>query len=109
MAPTPEHDESLPTFELEEYKQVLNERHFVMTRYIQAVGLYVTLSGFALNELLKPAPMNRTWLLASLFSVLNVLALVVARQFRNMADRAMQREIYFVNRYHVRQMYPLFW
>jgi len=37
MTPTPERDESLPAFELEEYRQVLDERHFVMTRYIQAM------------------------------------------------------------------------
>ena len=109
MAPTPEREELPPPFELEEYKQVLKERHFIMTRYIQAVGLYVTLSGFALKELVDQVPINRVWLLASLFSVLNILALIVARQFRNMADHTMKREMYFVDRYHVQQMYRLFW
>ncbi len=76
---------------------------------MQAVGLYVTLSGFALRELVEQEPMNRVWLLVALFSALNILAVVVARQFRNMADHTMKREMYFVNRYQVQQTYGLFW
>jgi hypothetical protein len=104
-----EPEKSSSRFELEEYKQVLMERQFVMTRYMQAIGLYVTLSGFALKELADANSLNRVWVLGSLFTVLNIMALFVAREFRNMADRAMRREAYFVDRYHVQQMYTLFW
>src|SRR5688500_2952720 len=58
-------------FELEEYRQVLKERQFIMTRFMQAVGLFVTLSGFALKELIDANPVKRILLLAALFTVLN--------------------------------------
>jgi hypothetical protein len=98
-----------PQFELEEYKQVLIERQFVMSRYMQAVGLYLALSGFALRELLDAKPGLRTWFLAILFSVLNIIALQVARQFRNMAAHAMQREDYLAERYHLARTSQLYW
>jgi hypothetical protein len=101
---------TLPSaFELEEYKQVLKERHFVMTRYMQAVGLYLALSGFALRELSSAQSASQVWLLAVSFTLLNVVAPYAARQFRNMARDAMNRELHFVAQYHVRQMHDLFW
>lgn len=96
-------------FELEEYKQVLNERQFVMTRYMQAVGLYLTLSGFALRELLDAPSSYRVWILSTIFTALNLLAVYAAWEFRNMAHRAMKREVYFVDRYSLQQTQTLFW
>lgn len=102
-------EEASPQFELEEYKQVLLERQFVMSRYMQAVGLYLALSGFALRELLDAKTEPRAYFLAILFSTLNIIAICVARQFRNMADHAMQREHYFAKRHHLAKAYQLFW
>jgi len=111
MEPTSVPESGIPpsAFELEEYIQVLHERQFVMTRYMQAVGLYVTLSGFALKELVGASSANRVWILFILLTVLNVLALFAARQFRNMAHHTMVREMHFVQRYNLQQTYQLFW
>src|ERR1039458_6568058 len=79
-------------FQVEEYKQVLKERHFVMTRFMQAVGLYLTLSGFALNELVQTKAKGRIVLLVALFTTLNVVALYVARKFKGMATHALRSE-----------------
>ncbi len=96
-------------FELEEYKQVLNERQFVMTRYMQAVGLYVTLSGLGLKQLAEASEIPRVWFLALLFTSLNVVASIAARKFRDMANNALEREKDFVKKYQLRQMQDLFW
>lgn len=88
---------------------MLDERQFIMTRYMQALGLYVTLSGFALKELVDSRSTGRVWILVVLLTVVNVLALFATRQFRNMAHHAMLREIHFVQRYNLQQTYKLFW
>ena len=95
-------------FELEEYKQVLCERRFVMTRFMQAVALYLALSAFAAKEMVE-MDVHVASMLEVCFTVLNVLALYVAKHFRRMADQALQRERHFVERFGVRQMYELFW
>ena len=96
-------------FELEEYKQVLRERQFVMKSYMQAVGLYLALSGFALKELLDARSAYRTWILAGAFTLANVLALFAANRFKGMAEHAMNRERFFVERYSLEQTSVLFW
>jgi len=104
-----EKDATKRDFELEEYRQVLEERRFVMTRYMQAVGLYLALAGFAGKELLDARSPGRLWLLAVLLSSLNLMGVWAARRFRSMAERAMLRESYFVEHYGVQQMHLLFW
>jgi hypothetical protein len=96
-------------FQVGEYKQVLKERHFVMTRFMQAVGLYLTLSGFALNELVQTKAKGRIVLLVALFTTLNVVALYVARKFKGMATHALLRERAIVERHNVTQSSTLFW
>jgi len=105
----PERNGLHEAFELEEYKHVLKERRFVMTRYMQALGLYLALSGFALGELSSAKSASQVWLLALSFTLLNIVAPYAAGQFRNMARDAMNRELHFVAQYHVRQMHDLFW
>jgi len=96
-------------FELEEYKQVLEERRFVMTRCMQAIGLYLALSGFAVKQLLDARSPVLLCLLAVILTLLNGVAVWAAGRFRSMATQAMSRESYFVQRYNLQQMHSLFW
>jgi|ERR1035437_1444309 hypothetical protein len=96
-------------FQVEEYRQVLKERHFVMTRFMQAVGLYLTLSGFALNELVQTRSKTRVVVLVTLFTILNAVALYVARKFKDMATHALNRERAIVERHNLSQSSTLFW
>lgn len=110
MAPN-QTPEAMPSeaFQVEEYKQVLNERHFVMTRFMQAVGLYLALSGFALKELVETLAITRVVVLVALLTILNTLAWYVARKFKDMATHALQRERAIVERHNVTQSSTLFW
>jgi hypothetical protein len=96
-------------FEVEEYRQVLQERHFVMTRYMQAIGLYLALSGFALRELIGAESIWSLLLLGGTFTGLNVLAVYAAGQFRNMAHSAMVREEFFAKTFDLQKTHELFW
>src|SRR5664280_547379 len=96
-------------FQVEEYRQVLKERHFVMTRFMQAVGLYLALSSFALKELVEAQSITRVVVLASLFTILNTMALYVARKFKDMATHATERECAIVERHNMTQSSTLFW
>ena len=95
--------------ELEEYRQVLEERRFVMTRYMQAIGLYLLLSSWVLKLILDMKVGVELWALLISFSVLNSLGIVVANRFESMAAHALARERYFVTRFQVRQHHELFW
>src|ERR1700720_2449055 len=96
-------------FAVEEYKQVLEERRMVMTRFIQAVGFYLALSGFGLRELISTSARPFVVTLSILFSVLNILAVYAAYKFRRMAWSAAEREKFFVQQYRVAQTHELFW
>ena len=98
-----------PEFALEEYKQVLEERRTVLTRYVQAVGFYLALSGFGLRELVTVSTPALILGSSILFSILNVLAFYVAIKFRSMAKLAAQREEVYVNRYHLQRAHELLW
>jgi sulfite exporter TauE/SafE len=96
-------------FALEEYRQVLKERRFVMTRYMQAVGLYLALSGFAVREVVDARTLLWAGIVAGVVTILNGLAFYAAGRFRSMAKKAMQRETEFSNRYGTQTMHDLFW
>lgn len=90
-----------PEFAVEEYKQVLEEGRMIMTRYIQAIGLYLALSGFGLKELVATRSHSLVLAASIVFTMLNVLAIYAARSFRRMAAFAAQREKFFVEQYRV--------
>jgi hypothetical protein len=98
-----------PEFAIEEYKQVLEERRMVMTRYIQAVGFYLALSGFGLRELITTSSKPVVLGASIVFSALNILAIYAARMFRGMAESSVQREKFFAQNYRVQQTHELFW
>ena len=77
---------------LEEFRQVVEDRRYVMTRYIQAVGLYLALAAFALKELVSAPSLPLPFLTAALHSTLNILAFYAARQFKRMALHYWNRE-----------------
>ena len=103
-------DARLLPIRLEEYKQILKERHFVMTRYMQAVGLYLLLSSYVLTQLLKDnIPRQQLWLLGTAFSVLNVAAFFAAGKFREMARHARDREVAIARLLSVGMTPELYW
>ncbi len=96
-------------FRLEEYKQVVAERRFVMTRYMQALGLYLMLAGFAARELAGARSRFLATLLLAVFTIFNALAIYVAGRFRSMAYRAMRREMILAAEHKLEPMHELFW
>jgi small-conductance mechanosensitive channel len=101
--------DSCAGFELDEYKEVINERRFVMTRYMQALALYLALSGFAAKELINTPSLLLLWLMGAAFTLLNGLAIYAAGRFRSMADRAMSRESELALRLNMQEMHDLSW
>lgn len=94
---------------LEEYRQVVEERRFVMTRYVQAIGLYLALAGFGLKELIAAPSEVVVWLLSALFTALNTIALYAAQRFKSMAMHAINREITLAQRLQVQGPHSLIW
>lgn len=80
-----------------------------MTRYIQAVGFYLALSGFGLRELVTVSSLALILGSSILFPALNILALYAAIKFRSMAKLAAGREEVLVKRYRLQQRHELFW
>jgi hypothetical protein len=77
---------------LEELKLVLEERHFVMTKYLQAITLYLVITSFALTRIADPKTAVVQTIAAILITAFNALSLVGALYFRLMAEQARQRE-----------------
>lgn len=97
------------TVQLEEYKQIVAERRFVMTSYMQAIGLYLALSGFALREVVTAeVPLIRC-LLASAITFLNGVAVFAAFRFKSMAMHAITREEYIAMRWSIQRPHSLMW
>ena len=96
--------------QLEEYRQVILERRFVMTRYMQAIALYLALSYFGLNQLTAATtPLPMVAVLAALFTFLNGVGFYAARRFRNMAIHATSREAPLAKKMSFQEPYDLLW
>jgi hypothetical protein len=63
-----------------------------MTRYVQAIELYLALFGFALRELAVAEPFRLAMLSGGLLTAVNGLAIFAATRFRSMTLHAMERE-----------------
>jgi uncharacterized membrane protein len=96
-------------FKIEEYRQIMIERRFVMTRYMQAVGFYLVLSAFVLRQLMSIDRLRTAWLLVCVFTGLNVLGMFAAGRFKSMAKHALDRERAFTKMYSLDQFPELFW
>lgn len=93
---------------LEEFKQLINERRFVMKSYMQALALYLALAGYGVKELLAgSAPF--TPIVAGLFTALNVVAFYAAGRFRSMAVHATNREEELAHQLGIKGPHSLIW
>jgi hypothetical protein len=108
----PEHDPSHgqnSQFEIEDYRQILEERRFVMTRYMQALWLYLALSGYGLSKLLELKSATLIYGVGIAYSLLNVVAFHVAGRFRGMARVASLQEMHYVEKYKLSRRPVLYW
>ena len=80
-----------------------------MTRYMQAIGFYLALSGFGFKELLALTSRSLILGVGAGFTALNVLAFYAAGRFRSMAKHARDREKYYASRYDLQSQHELFW
>ena len=94
---------------LEEFKHVAEERRFVMNRYMQAVGLYLALSGWGLKELFETPPLLVVCIWGASYTGLNILAVYAAGQFKRMAFHAIARETELAVGLGMLAPYPLTW
>lgn len=94
---------------LEEYKLLVKERRFVMTRFIQAVALYMALCGFAVREVIVARSVLILVLVTLAFTFLTPVALYAARKFRNMYSHGAQRESLLAAKLCFGPPYPLLW
>jgi len=78
-----------------------------MTRYMQAIGLYLALSGFTLKELVGAQESTLIWILAALLTLVNSIGIWAARHFRNMYQHAFRRECELVERLQAQKSYEL--
>lgn len=81
-----------PTMTLEELKLVLEERHFVMSKYLQAITLYLLITSFAVTRIADAKTAVVQTIAAILITAFNVLSLIGAFYFRLMAEQARRRE-----------------
>ena len=104
--------EDLPTNEqliLAEYKLIVKERRFVMTRYIQSLIVYPVIMGYSFKELLAA----QSPLASVLFSIFMISANSVywylANHFRSMAYHALNRETVIAHRLKLQYPHPMIW
>jgi hypothetical protein len=110
MAPVEEiKDRNQIRLQLEEYRQLTLERRFVMTRYMQAIALYLALSYFGLRELTTTPSLPIVAVMTTLFTFLNGLGLYAASHFRNMAIHATVREALLAKKMNFQQPHDLLW
>ena len=109
MTPPPIDDAQRRDTALEEIRHLVEQRRFVMKSYMQALALYLALAGFALRELLTAPSSLVIWVLAGLFTCLNVLAFYAAGQFKSMALHAAEREAVLAKQLGMQEPHSLVW
>ncbi|PYP86458.1 MAG: hypothetical protein DMF61_13315 [Blastocatellia bacterium AA13] len=91
---------------LEEYKHLIAERRFIMTRYMQFLIFYPIIVGYSFKELLS-AESIRTALLIMLFIFLvNSVCVYGATRFRSMAYHALDREVLLADKLGMQRPHP---
>lgn len=95
--------------ELQEWKQVIEERRFVMLSYMQALALYLALGGYALKELLGENSLPIVIMTGIFFTCINGIALFAAARFKSMAVHASNREIALAAKFGVPPAHCLKW
>lgn len=100
---------SNPEGVIEELKIVVEERRFVITRYMQAMAFYIALVAFGGGQYFQaPGKPEKLFILLLMFTI-NTLAWLGAKQFRAMAYHALDRETLLAPEVHFQGPYPLIW
>lgn len=94
---------------LEEYKLLEQQARFVMTSYMQGLGLYLALVGFGIREVLESKDGLRTVALIGALTCGNILAVYGAGHFRRMAYHALNRQSELADRLGFQGPYPMLW
>lgn len=94
---------------LEEYRALVEERRFVMTRYTQAIGLYLALVAFLVSRLGDLQTGREAVIVVSAFTLLNAWGLYAAWWFRKMAYHALNRETILAEHLGVQWPPPMKW
>jgi len=107
----PQIKESVQTNEqtIEEYKTIIEERRFVMSRYMQAIALYLALVAFSFKELLSANSGLMTILLLVFVTMANVLAFYGAGKFRSMAAFILKREALLADHFGMQRPHSIMW
>lgn len=95
--------------DLEEYRQLVEERRFVMQRYIQSLFIYLAVMGYSIKELLFIAPDPIFITLTALLICAIAFAYYAARQFRSMAYHAIDREKLLAMKLQVQPPHEMLW
>jgi hypothetical protein len=94
---------------LDEFRLACAERRFIMERFVQAVTIYLALSGFAFGELVKAPARNFLLLMELGFLSLLPIALYAANHFRAMYAHTARREYEMPDRLGFQRLYDLTW
>jgi hypothetical protein len=94
---------------LEEWKQLIEERRFVMRSYMQALALYLALGGYALKELLASESPLLAILIGLFFTSLNGVAVYAASRFKSMAMHAIEQEEMLATSLGIKTPHSLTW
>lgn len=93
----------------EEYKLIVAERRFIMTRYMQGLVFYPVIMGYAFRELLYAESLVTSFLFALFMVSVNWIAQVAAKHFRSMAYHALNREKILAEHFNVQKPHPMIW
>ncbi len=94
---------------LEEYKIVVEDRRFAITRFMQGVAFYLAIIGLVAREYFQlGTDKARLFFLLFAFTV-NCVAWLAAGRFKSMAEHALYRESLLAEKLRVQAGHPLTW
>ncbi len=90
----PQRKTDLPPHEnlIEEYKTIIEDRRFVMSRYMQALSFYLALVAFTLKEMVETKSTSTGLLIAAFVTATNVVGWYASVKFKSMALHSLERE-----------------
>jgi len=94
---------------LEEYRVIVAERRFIMTRYMQSMTFYVVVMGYSFAQFLAATSISASIVYALFMLLVNTAFVFGARNFRKMAYHAINREAILARRLGVQYPYPMMW
>jgi hypothetical protein len=98
-----------PKYALEEYKILVEEARFTMTRYMQMFALYIILISLFTGELIKASELSVMILITSSVTILNIAVFYGAIWFRSMAYHNLNRLVLLSEYFHMQKPHPMDW